>query len=212
MDLITFRKATGISQELATKWHPHIVSAMTRYGIDTLQRQAMFLAQIGNESAGFTRVRESMNYSVDGLIATFPRNRITVEQCRALGRKPKDGKVLPLDRQQKIANIVYGGRFGNPPFDGWTYRGAGLKQITFADNYKACGKALGLPLLEQPELLTQDGPAAASAGWFWLANGCSVLADKNDFVGLTMRINGGVNGLADRQDRWELAKRVLIPQ
>lgn len=210
MDLTTFKKAAGISLELATRWHPHMVEAMQVYGIEKPSHQAMFIAQIGTESAGFTRVRESMNYSVEGLLATFPRSRITAEQCRVLGRKPADGKSLPIERQIQIANIVYANRFGNGTSDGWFYRGGGLKQITFADNYAACGKALGLDLLANPDLLTIDRNAALSAGWFWKANGCWQLADKNYFVGLTMRINGGVNGLPDRQARWKLAKEALL--
>jgi len=210
MHLTDFKKAAGISLELATKWHPHMVEAMQRFGVDKLSHQAMFIAQIGHESGSFQRVRESLNYSVEGLLATFPRSRISIEQCRQLGRKDNEGKVLPVERQIKIANIVYGGRFGNPPFDGWTYRGGGLKQITFKDNYAACGEALGLDLVAHPELLTEDRYAALSAGWFWKANGCWQLAEKNDFVALTMRINGGVNGLADRQARWKLAKEALL--
>ena len=152
----------------------------------------------------FTRLSESFNYSVDGLIATFGR-RITVPEARHLGRQPGE-KVVPLDRQARIANIVYGGRFGNDRAgDGWKFRGRGLKQVTFHDNYMECGEALGLDLLGNPDLLLQDLHAARSAGWFWEVNGCNELADRSRFRELSKRINGGYNGYDDRTSRYRIA-------
>ncbi|MDX0622843.1 glycoside hydrolase family 19 protein [Sinorhizobium medicae] len=209
MNLTTFKQAAGISQALAERWYPHILKATTAFNISTPKRQAAFLAQIGTESGGFAKVKESLNYSVDGLIATFPRSRISLEQCRALGRKPNE-KSLPEDRQIKIANLVYGGRYGNAADEGWKFRGRGLKQITFHDNYLNCGSSLGLDLIANPDLLLSDANAAMSAGWFWAFNGCSMFADVDDFVGLTKKINGGTNGLADRQARWKVAKQFLL--
>lgn len=208
MNLKTFQQAAGISQALAERWYPHMIATMTKFHIDTPQRQAAFIAQIGTESGGFTKLKESLNYSVDALIATFPRKRISIEQCKALGRKPNE-KAVPEDRQIQIANLVYGGRYGNAANQGWLYRGRGLKQITFLDNYRNCGAALGLDLVGNPDLLLDDANAAMSAGWFWSFNGCSMYADKGDFVGLTLVINGGENGLADRQARWKVAKLAL---
>lgn len=204
-----FKRAAGISAASAERWYVPITEAMAKYGVNTPRRQAAFIAQVGHESGGFAKVLENMNYSVDGLMTTFPRSRLTAEQCRELGRKPGE-KSVPTERQIKIANLVYGGRYGNGPNDGWKYRGRGLKQVTFYDNYAECGKALNLDLTQNPDLLLIDLNAALSAGWFWSANGCSVLADRDDFVGLTKRINGGTNGLADRQARWKVAKSVLL--
>lgn len=208
MNLNLFKQATGVSQALAERWYPHIIATMSQFHIDTPKRQAAFLAQIGTESGGFTKLKESLNYSVDGLINGFPRKRISIEQCRALGRKPTE-KSLPEDRQIQIANLVYGGRYGNAANQGWLYRGRGLKQITFLDNYRNCGNALGLDLVKNPDLLLEDKYAALSAGWFWAFNGCSMFADVGDFVGLTERINGGQNGLDDRKARWKVAKAAL---
>lgn len=209
MNIEQFRAAAGLSAPNAERWFAEITEAMAEFGIDTPKRQAAFIAQVGTESGGFARLVENFNYSVDGLIATFPR-RITLMEARDLGRKNGEGP-LSLERQRKIANIVYGKRFGNElADDGWKFRGRGLKQITFHDNYLACGKALGLDLTSDPDLLLVDLYAARSAGWFWKANGCNALADSGDFVGLTKRINGGTNGLDDRKARWERAKKVLL--
>ncbi|ADZ13641.1 endolysin [Cronobacter phage ENT47670] len=203
-----FMRAAGISNSLAEKWYPHIVEAMNTYGIDTPKRQAHFIGQIGTESMGFKSVQESLNYSVAGL-AIFG-SRLTAAQREQLGRKPGE-KALSPERQAAIANIVYGGRYGNNlNGDGWKYRGRGLKQVTFKANYEECGKALGLNLVDSPDLLLQDKYAALSAGWFWKANGCNHFADAGDVNGLTRRINGGLNGLQDRIDRTKRAEGVLL--
>lgn len=59
-----FKKAAGISDALADKWFPHLLATMKEFGINTPKRQAHFIAQIGTESAGFTRVSENLNYIV----------------------------------------------------------------------------------------------------------------------------------------------------
>ncbi|MGY2094491.1 glycoside hydrolase family 19 protein [Pseudomonas simiae] len=93
--------------------------------------------------------------------------------------------------------------------DGSKYRGRGLIQITGRANNDACGEALGLDLVKQPELLEQPQYAAMSAAWFWSTRGLNTLADQSDFLKITKRINGGLNGLEDRLQLWERAKRVL---
>ena len=93
--------------------------------------------------------------------------------------------------------------------DGFKYRGRGLIQITGRANYAACGEALGLDLIKNPELLEQPRYACLSAAWFWATKGLSSLADAGKFETITRRINGGVNGLADRQQLWGKAEKVL---
>lgn len=208
MNQTQFKLAAKITDALAAKWFPHIQKAMAEFGIDTPLRQAAFIAQIGTESNGFKSVVESLNYSVEGL--KIFGSRLTAEQRQRLGRKPGELALSP-SRQADIANIVYGGRYGNVNTgDGWKFRGRGLKQVTFHDNYLACGKALGLDLIANPDLLLLDENAARSAGWFWKANNCNQFADKEDIVGLTKRINGGTNGLDDRKARYIIAKGVLV--
>ena len=48
-----------------------------------------------------------------------------------------------------------------------------------------------------------------SAGWFWHRAGLNSLADKGDFLTIIRRINGGTNGLADREALYEHALKVL---
>lgn len=208
MQIEQFRRAAGLTGPLAERWFADVTEAMAEFGIDTLKRQAAFIAQVGTESGGFTRLTESFNYSVEGLLATFPK-RINLAQAGMLGRQSKETSV-PMTRQMQIADLVYGGRYGNSSAgDGWKFRGRGLKQVTFRDNYEHCGEALGLDLLSNPDLLLTEENAARSAAWFWHANDCNRFADADDIVGLTRRITGGANGLADRKMRWEQAKLVL---
>ncbi|MCF9017329.1 glycoside hydrolase family 19 protein [Pseudomonas viridiflava] len=103
-------------------------------------------------------------------------------------------------------------RLGNTPEadgDGQLYCGRGLIQITGRANYAECGEALGLDLISHPELLEQPQHAAMSAAWYWSSRGLNSLADKADFLAITKRINGGTNGLADRQALYDRALKVL---
>jgi len=63
--------------------------------------------------------------------------------------------------------------------------------------------------VENPEVVEEPENAARSAGWFWSTHKLNDLADKGDFIGITKRINGGTNGLVDRQELYNRAKEVL---
>ncbi|HBZ9377051.1 TPA: glycoside hydrolase family 19 protein [Klebsiella pneumoniae] len=208
MNQSQFQKAAGISAGLAARWFPQIDAAMKEFGITAPLDQAMFIAQCGHESTSFTQLVESFNYSVAGLAGFVKAKRITQDQANSLGRKSSE-KALPLERQRAIANLVYSNRYGNKSAgDGWKYRGRGLKQITFLDNYLRCGTALRLDLVSNPELLEKDINAARSAAWFYTSSGC--LKYPGDLVRVTQIINGGQNGIDDRRARFLKAKSVLV--
>ncbi|HEV2799999.1 MAG TPA: glycoside hydrolase family 19 protein [Pyrinomonadaceae bacterium] len=107
---------------------------------------------------------------------------------------------------------AYEGRkdLGNTqPGDGVKYKGHGPIQITGRANHAACGKALGLDLINNPTLITQPPNAFRSAGWFWDTRGLNALADQRLFKAITKKINGGFNGLADRQKYYDRALRII---
>ncbi|ENG8703208.1 glycoside hydrolase family 19 protein [Salmonella enterica subsp. enterica serovar Brandenburg] len=198
-----FQQAAGISAELAARWYPHITAAMSEFGITAPLDQAMFIAQIGHESGGFTRIVENLNYSADGLKATFGKYFLG-DTAQLYGRTADH----PAN-QKAIANIVYAHRMGNiEENDGWNYRGRGLIQITGHDNYRDCGAGLGADLILSPQLLEQDEYAARSAAWFFASKGS--LKRSGDIKAVTKIINGGTNGLDDRKARYEKAKSVLV--
>ena len=111
---------------------------------------------------------------------------------------------------ERIAAVVYNARMGNTaPGDGWRYRGRGLIQVTGKANYQNAGAALGLDLVGHPELLEQPERAALSAAWFWSASGLNELADAGLFEMITRKINGGLNGQAERVALRDRAAKVL---
>lgn len=179
-------------------WADHLSAAADCYGIDTADRAAMWLAQLAHESAGLTILQESLSYrSAERIAAVWP-SRFTVETAGSYVRAP-----------QRLANAVYARRMGNGDAasgDGWRYRGRGLIQLTGRDTYRACGAAIGLPLLDEPDLLLQPGPAALSASWYWQSRRLNRFADAGDIAGCTRAINGGLTGLADRQSLWRRAR------
>ena len=95
------------------------------------------------------------------------------------------------------------------PGDGKKYQGRGALQITGKYNYRSYGKWLKIPLEEQPELAELPEYAFLIAGTFWHQNDLNTLADDGDFKGITKRINGGYNGLAEREQYYTKAKQVL---
>lgn len=154
--------------------------AMERFQINTRLRMAAFIAQVGHESGQFRYVKE---LGGDQYLSKYDTGSL----AKRLGNTPEaDG-------------------------DGQKYRGRGLIQVTGHDNYLACSKALfgDNRLLRTPELLEQAEWAAKSAAWFWDSRKLNDLADAGDFLLITKRINGGTNGLAERQALYKVALGVL---
>lgn len=161
------------------------------FGVDTPLRIAHFMAQIDHES-NLKPVCENLNYSKERLLIVFPKyfNATNVDQY---AKKP-----------EKIANRIYANRMGNgdeKSDDGWKYRGRGLIQLTGRNNYKALSDALKVDYLGNPDLLLNEADAIISALWFWTSKKLNQLADLDDIVKITKRINGGINGLEDRKKK-----------
>jgi putative chitinase len=93
-------------------------------------------------------------------------------------------------------------QLGNTPEDdddGQKYCGRGFIQITGKENYTVLSKDTKIDFLNNPELLEQEANAMISALWFWNKKKLNELADKDDCKAITKKINGGYNGLADRE-------------
>lgn len=190
------------------KWLQPLIETCVEFEINTEQRVAAFLAQTSHESGGYTMLTENLNYRAATLAACWP-NRFAELGPNKKPKRDAKGALIPTKvalsiekKPELIANMVYSSRMGNGPpqsGDGWKYRGRGLKQLTGKDNYKRCGDALNLDLVNNPDLLLEPMPAARSAGWFWKVNNLSPLADASDIKGMTKKINGGFIGLEARQ-------------
>ena len=160
---------------------------MEKYQINSPIRQLVFLAQIGHENGGLYYTEE---------IASG----VAYEGRRDLG------------------NTQSG--------DGKKFKGRGLIQITGRYNYTKLSEAFGVDLIANPKLLgglnvkkcteEQLKYAALSAGWFWNREKLNDIADlidinkrlsagssnRNNFIKITRKINGGENGLQDRLSRY----------
>jgi len=185
--------AMGVRPETAGLFAPHLFDAATKWEV-SVAALPMFLAQLAHESGMFKDMSENMNYANASQIRrTWPKRFANNSAAVAFVRKP-----------ERLANFVYANRLGNGDAasgDGWKYRGRGAIQITGKDNYRDAGEALGLPLLEEPELLEEPVHAADAAGWFWKSHGLNRFASNiND---CTRAINGGLNGLPDRMRLYE---------
>lgn len=153
---------------------PHLNTTMQRYDITTKARICMFIAQLAHESGGFRYTKE---------LSTG---------------KPYEGRA-------DLGN--------NHPGDGMKYKGRGLIQCTGRNNYIECSKDLFgdiNTLLAHPQLLETPQYACLSAGWFWNKKALNKYADLpdtwrskklgyNPFQYITYIINGGQNGIADRE-------------
>jgi putative chitinase len=185
---------TVTTPELADKWSNALNETCERFAIDSPFRIAGFISNTAHESGGFKTVTEGLNYSVAGLMRTWPQRFPTVEVAQRYAMQP-----------EKIANRAYADRMGNrdeASGDGWKFRGRGLIQLTGKNNYVAYSLACDNEALQKPEIVEQPKYAAESAGWFWNTHRLNQLADNQDIVGMCKRINGGLNGLDDRQMKY----------
>jgi putative chitinase len=195
-------QALKMSPAKAEEWIDAINETFDRFDISTPERQASFLGQCAHESAGFTALKENLNYSAEGLTKVWPKRFPSLDAAQPYHRNP-----------EKIANKVYADRMGNgdeESGEGFKYRGRGLIQLTGKDNYEACGEALGADLVNDPDQVSSPKYAALSAGWFWDKNKLNQYADSNDMTTLTKRINGGTHGIDDRIARTKHAIDVLM--
>ena len=176
-------------------------SLLEDYEINTPKRIAAFLAQTHHESGGYVWLTENLNYSADGLLRVFPKYFKTMEIAKAYARQP-----------DKIANRTYADRMGNgdeASGDGSKYKGRGLIQLTFKNNYFWFAASLEITPEEASEYTQSFEGAAQSACWYWSENRLNRFCDANDIKGLSKAINGGFKGLEARQVQYARALRLL---
>jgi putative chitinase len=165
------------------------------------RRIAGFLAQVAHESGGFTAIKENLNYSAKGLMTTFKKYFPDEATAKQYEKKP-----------EKIANRVYANRMKNGPEesgDGYRFCGRGLIQLTGRDNYTKFAQALDMSIEDTIAYLETPNGALVSAAWFWDNNKLNQYCDRDDFVTLTKRINGGTIGLEDRKHHYQIALNLL---
>jgi putative chitinase len=178
---------------MAEKWCIPLRYTCSNFDINTPERVAGFLAQVGHESGGLRFTTEDLHYRAETLTRIWSK-RFPPGVAESYAMQP-----------ERIANRAYADRMGNgdeASGEGWLYRGRGLIQLTGKDAYAAFSLAANNEALVKPDLVAEPELAALSAGWFWVDKGLNALADQKDIVGMTLRVNGGTNGLDDRQMRY----------
>ena len=93
--------------------------------------------------------------------------------------------------------------------DGKRFKGRGPIQLTGRANYRKYGQQLGIDFENNPAIVAIPSVGLLVACKFWSDNGLNELADKDDVLSITKRINGGTNGLADRKAKLEMIKGMM---
>jgi putative chitinase len=161
-----------------------------RYGLTTPTSVAQAMAQFSEECGAGTEMDENMNYTAARIPQVWP------------SRFHSEAEALPFAHNpQALANNVYGGRMGNRPGtnDGYDFRGRGLSQVTGREGYQKLSAKVGLDLLSNPELVNHPDHALECAVADFAICGCVPYALADDIKNVTHHLNGGYEGLADRE-------------
>lgn len=205
-------RACGVKPPQVKVWAP-VFAELIGPGTFTLGDGEVddFLAQILHESAMLTKLEEGLNYSVEGLLSTFKRHRISEADARRYGRI--DGKQAA--NKQAIANTVYGGEWGlvnlgnKLPNDGWDCRGSGVIQVTGLANLTALARILNHPNPRALGVALRTDPRTAlhaSILWWEGKIPDSIVGNVQK---VTKAVNGGAIGLDDRKRLAALVARAL---
>lgn len=199
------RVAPGANPRIAAMVIEHADHEFERRNIRSMRRQASILAHMAHETAGFTVLEENLNYTAQRAHQVWP-NRF---------RSPSEAQMRGVAHNSKaLALAVYNGRMGNRKGtdDGWIFRGKGLLQCTGRDNVARLARELGItPELAADWLISPKHALACACVIYNMLN-IGPAADAGDMKLQTRRINGGLNGLADRQAAYNRAMRALATQ
>jgi putative chitinase len=178
----------------------------SRYDMSMPLVIAHFMAQISEECNCGLEMLENMNYSWERLRQVFPTHFTSNAMARHYQHNPR-----------MIADVAYGGRMGNAPppsDDGWNYRGRGFTQITGLDGVTAAQKILdeheaGFSIVDDPDIICSPQHALECGAADFIACGCLPPAQADNVLLVTRHLNGGYNGLAERERQLRLWKAEL---
>jgi len=190
------------------------------FGINTKEKLRHFLAQTGHETGGFNtlNVTENLNYSTASLL---PKN-YSIFTMDTVANPTKKYAGYFINNPQGLANVAMCCKNGNGDStsgDGWKYRGRGIMQLTWKSNYQSFKTWFNnkydpdRDFAGNPDLVSLiDTFAILSGLWYYKTRVIDkITIDSNVLVkAVTKKINGGDNGLTDRQKRYDSAKAKII--
>jgi putative chitinase len=177
---------------------PEIVAAivdhidqLTYYHLDTKLRSGHLFAHMSVETQGFTRLEENLNYTAERLVEVWPSHFGSVAAAESFAHNPK-----------ALAIKVYGARMGNVPGseDGWTFRGQGGLDTTGRANVARLAMRLSISAEQAASWLIDPSHMFECACATFVLLDAEIAADHNDIEASTRAINGGLNGLKDREE------------
>jgi len=145
-------------------------------------------------------------YGESSLLAAMNRAGIVdpTERAMFLAQMAHESGNFRYD-EEIASGQAYEGRsdLGNTqPGDGVRYKGRGYIQLTGRANYRDYGNRLGVDLENNPDLAKDPNIAADVAIAYWQQRVDRNAARSGDVRTVTRNINGGLNGLADRQNKF----------
>jgi len=179
------------------------VSIMQRWGLTGSTEQAQLIAQMAAESGGFRIFAENLNYSAERLHAVFPKYFPSVAAAEPFAHNPKG-----------LALRVYNARMGNRPAsnDGYDYRGSNALQHTGRAEFERVQKRTGDSVVDNPDRLRD--PSNGMVTWnaacsYFVDRGALAPAKAGQTRVVTQKVNGGLNGLSDREEYLRRTSMVL---
>lgn len=193
------------------------------FGIKKNEDLWHFLAQAGHETGGFNslNVSESTYYTTaENLATTY--SKFTMDSLAAVNNSDLYYAPNYLRNSSGVANIAMCCKFGNGDVtsgDGYRYRGRGIFQLTWKDNYRAFMNWYNnnydpdIDPVSNPDIISSDENLSVLSGlWYFKKR----VIDKIPIDSLTTvktvtkPINPRLKGLKDRKARFQKAKDSII--
>ena len=213
------------SKEDMTRFWPHADPAWrdafvdlhaalgAKYGVNTPRRWRHFLSQVSAETNGLMTggrgmplkgMVENHKYSAQGIKNVFAKRLRMAARDNPAYRSKSISEIAAI--WAKDGEALFEGTYGNrrdlgnvKPGDGWKFRGRGPLQNTGREIYAAIAEGTGLDCVNHPELLEDPRNGWEASFFEWQKANCNALADANNCDAVSLRVNGGTNGLNARR-------------
>ena len=200
----TFKKAAG----LGFKYPGETVSPPSASGGKGISKEQLAFIMRGAKSQDIDTFTEPLNKVMERYEINTP-----IRIAHFLAQAGHESGSLRY-KEEIASGAAYEGRadLGNiHPGDGRKFKGHGLIQLTGRHNHTQYANFVGDPdLIIHPERIGKEPlHSAGAAGWYWMTRKINPLADQDNLIAVTKKVNGGTNGLEDRRGYLTRAKKIL---